>query len=337
MTETAAVDQALALDRRDGPAGILARAVPALGLVFFSFVVAVRSPLTARSLLPLLAVAVVVVLYYCRVPLGGIRAVPFTAALALLVAGVDGGLAAAVVPAAILIAVTWSDSDHRRVRPERDSMLAIAAAVVLGFLLSGLMLGPLSSGGTGDGGTVEREQVIRREPTAGSSFVERLLARIAGFLTGGDDSATGELGQGAPVRPPDPDPMDWRQLLISLVVLAVIVALLMLLWRLIRRRLAERHDGAGVVDLVRRYDKIGARTLRERRPSEGVAYYGAVVSRESGDERIAGTGDLISDVLYNPEAPTGRHADAALGNLESDPPPSARRSWWRRGPRHRLD
>ena len=124
--------------------------------------------------------------------------------------------------------------------------------------------------------------------------------------------------------------MNWRQLLLTLVILALVAVLAGLMWRLAKRWLAGRGVGAGVLDLVRRYDRIGARTLRDRRPSEGLARYGAAVSDGSGDGRLAEAGELISDTLYNPTSRTGPEAEAVLDDLESSPPPR------RPSRRHRL-
>ena len=142
------LDQALSRDQRTGTVAVLGRAAPSLALIGFGYLAAISTYLTARSSLPLLAIACLYVLFRCRAALGGIRTVPLAAAAALT--GVlAGGLAAALMPAAIVAAITWADCDHRRVRPDRDSVVAMFAALVLGFLLNGLRLGPLTSGGSG--------------------------------------------------------------------------------------------------------------------------------------------------------------------------------------------
>lgn len=332
--DVADLDQAVDRDRRTGPAAVLTRAAPALSLLGFSFAAAVQTEMTAVSLLPLLALAALAVLYYCRAPLGGIRAVPFACAIALLAAVLSRGLPAALAPAAIIVAVIWADADHRRVRPDRDGLLAVGGALVLGLVLSGLMVGPLSprGGGGGTGAATTGRQSLRREPTAESSFVERLLRAITRLLTGDGAGTAVDPTSGSPPPPPDPDPVNWLRLLIAVLIVAVLIALLLLMWHLVKRFLSARHDDRAVFELVRRYDRVGARTLRARRTSEGLAHYGRAVSTESGDHRVAATGELISEVLYNPGSSTGGGASAAVDDLESNPPPLVKptRRWWRR-------
>ncbi len=332
MTGARELDGVLALDRRTGPAAMGARALPALMLLAFGFVALAGTSLGMQFLLIQLVCVSTIVLLSARAPLGGLRLLPLVSGLVLLIAVFVGGTALALAPATVVAAVIWSDCDHRRVWPDRDGFVGVAAALLLGFVLSGLVAGPLAPRRDPGSQPVQpAEQFVRREPTAESSFIERIVRAIVEFLTGGEEAVTSsDSGSGATPPPPQSDPMAWRDLLLALMVLAITLAVALLLWRLARRWLSGRVVRVGVFDLVRRFDRVGARVVRDRRASEGVVDYGSSVSAESGDRRVARTGELISDVLYNPRSVTESEATVALDELEADPPSPVRRSWRRR-------
>jgi len=249
-----------------------------------------------------------------------------------LVVGIQFGGSAIVLAAPLVILLARVDTGRSQQTPRTIKRtiggLGMAlAAFLVSLLFSNLFVGGGSGSGSRSGNSARPYSQPGGESSAVAQLVERAGEALRRLL--GLDGEPGDPGDGAesadpdgtaPVRPPEPDPdpaIPWRVLL-ALLVMLLLIALSIWLYRRFRKSEPVEREADG--SLFARLESLGASLGRERRRDEAVLRYAERLETDTGDTRLTGLGEEVSRAVYESPAADSTRADSSLGRVEANPP-----------------